>query len=493
MTTSHTVQKIAALLCVVAAGCSELADATGLGEQGVLDPPSLSTAATYTPGQPISVDFAGFGGAATDWVTLAAPAADDTVYLAYAFTGGGDMGSVTFSNGLPAGTYEARAYFDWEGTQSYTRQATTAFTVSAVAAPPITTDSTHYAVGASVVVTYSGMPGTSTDWIGIAVPSSPATSFVRYMYTNGDPGGSVTFNGLPAGTYVARSFGNDSFDLVGESVAFSIGNVVSTSQAVYSPTDSIVVDYAGLTSDPTDWIAIAPAGAAATSYLQWFYQNDTTGSGQMLFSALAPGNYEVRAFLHDGFTSAGSAAFSVASAATATITTDAPTYTDAETVTMNYTFTGDATDWVSVSVAGSPATAYLRWTYVSPTGTSQFAGLAPGNYEARLYASNEFTVVDSYAFSVTSSVGTASVTPTSTTFAASDPIVIDFAGLGGVQDWVGIAVAGSLDTEYVAYQYTTSAAGQLTFGSLPAGSYEVRGYLANSYTVGARSTFTVSP
>jgi hypothetical protein len=493
MTTNLKVRTIAALLSVVAAaGCTDLADATGIAQQNVTVTPSVTTAATYQVNEAISVDFDGFEGAATDWIALATPGSDDTAYLDYRFTTGGTAGSVTFGT-LPVGTYEARAYFNWEETQSYDRQATTTFSVVAVGVVPISTDSTHYAIGAPVTVSYSEMPATSTDWVGIAVPGTPATAWIRFLFTDGNASGEVTFNNLPAGTYVARSFRENSYDMVAESAPFTIGNVIETSQPSYVEGSPIVVNYTGLTTDPTDWIALAPAGALDGGYVAWHFQSGT-GSGQETFASLPPGNYEARAYLHNSFERAGTYAFSVVSADPPSVVTGSPTYVEGDVVTVTYDhLTGNQYDWVAVSAAGSPATSYVAWTWVDPSGTSSFSNLAAGDYEARVYADNGFTVIASYAFSVAPAGPGTTIGTTSATYAAGDTVVVNFTGLGGPSDWVGIALAGSSDTEYVAYEYTTQGSGTASFSNLPAGDYEVRGYLANSYQVAVRATFSITP
>jgi hypothetical protein len=97
------------------------------------------------------------------------------------------------------------------------------FSVTAPMGPPaadVTTTQASYTVGQTVVVNYTSLPG-PTDWIGIAVAGSPDTSYVKYMYTGGVADGQVQFTGLPAGSYEARAYKNDSF-VVADRTTFDV-------------------------------------------------------------------------------------------------------------------------------------------------------------------------------------------------------------------------------------------------------------------------------
>ena len=68
------------------------------------------------------VRYSGFCGAAQDWVAIAAVDSAPSDYVQWVYTGGARSGVLSLE-GLPAGRYVARAFFDWAGTQSYTVRA----------------------------------------------------------------------------------------------------------------------------------------------------------------------------------------------------------------------------------------------------------------------------------------------------------------------------------------------------------------------------------
>ena len=481
-----------AALMAVLAGCADIPDAFGTNQAAVSGTSIGTDKTTYQLNEPITVTFTGMSGATTDWIALANASDPDDTYLAYADTLGAVSGSHTFS-GLPAGNYELRAYFDWTGTQSFEVMARTAF---AVEAPPVgvtvAASAFHYTSGSPVTINYTGLAGTATDWVAIAQPGSPLTSFVTYQYTGGTADGSVQFAGLPNGPYVARTFNSDSYELVLESAQFAVGNIVTTSASSYSAGESISVSFAGLPVSPTNWVSVAAVGAADADFAA--YQYVSTASGQVTFGALPGGTYEARVYLNDTYELYAKATFTVLSAATPDVETDKASYVEGEIVSTSYTFSGNVRDWVGISLAGSADTSFVAYAYVDADGTSAFGGsLAAGNYEARLYSNDSFTVVASALFTVTAAAAPAAtdVTTTQATYSASDTVVVSYTSLGGSQDWIAVALAGSPDTAYVQYVYTTSADGQVSFTGLAPGSYEARAYKNDSFTVEDRTTFEV--
>jgi hypothetical protein len=444
--------------------------------------------ATYSVGQTVSVTFTNMPGATTDWIALARIVDGNQAYEAWAYTGGGNTGTVVFSgSNLPqdAGTYEARAYFDWAGTMDYTIQGrSSSFTIGAA----ISTDATSYSSGSPVVVTYNGLPGTSPDWIAVAPSGSPVTTFTRWTYTNGQPSGQVTFADVPDGTYVARSFGNDSFTLAAESPSFVVGSAVTltTSQPVYMPTNTITANWTGLTSDATNWLTVVPQGSPLTTYDEWHYTNGAT-SGSMQFAPIVtPGVYEVRAFYRDGFTLAKATTFTIANGPTVQT---AGAYNAGDVVTVTFLdMPGNYHDWISVSQAGSPATSFDAWSYTlgNVNGTRDFAALPPGNYEARAYLNDTYTILATSPFTIANG---ASVMTDNSTYTAPATVTVTWSGLpGSVTDWIDLSIAGSPDTSYTFWVYTNGAkAGSTQFTNVPAGTYEARAYASNSFNVVARS------
>src|SRR5262249_36783038 len=99
------------------------------------------------------------------------------------------------------------------------------FTVTNTGAnnPSVTASAGNYALGQTIPIAYTNMPGNQTDWVSLAVQGSPATSFVEYRYTYGSTNGSFNFPGVtPPGTYVARAYFNNSYTISATSAPFTV-------------------------------------------------------------------------------------------------------------------------------------------------------------------------------------------------------------------------------------------------------------------------------
>jgi len=143
-----------------------------------------------------------------------------------------------------------------------------------VVTPAVSTDAASYVAGATVTVTYSGLPGNQKDWVGIAAAGSANTSFVSYVYTNGQNSGTAQFVVSTPGVYVARSFTNDSFDLAAQSAVFTVCEagmcfVASLSSAQEVPTNASTATgsgsfvYVPSTHTITYYVQHTVAGASA--------------------------------------------------------------------------------------------------------------------------------------------------------------------------------------------------------------------------------------
>jgi hypothetical protein len=67
--------------------------------------------ASYAPGAPISVTFAGMSGSTSDYVSVAPAGAPNSSYLEYAYTNGAHEGTATLHAPVERGSYEVRAFF----------------------------------------------------------------------------------------------------------------------------------------------------------------------------------------------------------------------------------------------------------------------------------------------------------------------------------------------------------------------------------------------
>jgi ABC-type sulfate transport system substrate-binding protein len=376
-------------------------------------------------------------------------------------------------------------------------------TVGALTDPSVTTDSSSYAPGATITVTYAGLPGNYHDWIAIAPAGSPNTSVLAFVFTNGQTSGTATFAAPTAGSYVARAFANDDYVLLAESAAFTVstqmGATISTDHSSYSSgaNVTITVSYAGLPGNPHDWIAIAPAGSPNTSVLAFVFANGQT-SGTATFAAPAAGSYVARAFANDDYILlAESAVFTVN--AGVPISTDHSSYSSGSTITVSYAgLPGNPHDWIAIAPAGSPNTSVLAFVFTNGqiSGTATFAAPADGSYVARAFANDDYILLaESAAFTVSTPAGT-TISTDHSSYNSGSTIMVSYTGLpGNPHDWIAIAPAGSPNTSVVAFVFANGqTSGTATFVAPAAGSYVARAFANDDYILLAESAaFTVTP
>ncbi len=174
---------------------------------------------------------------------------------------------------------------------------------------------------------------------------------------------------------------------------------------------------------------------------------------------------------------------------------------------------GNAQDWIAVSKRGDPDNTYGKWEYTGgkTSGTITIpAGLAPGDYEVRVYfnwPSGGFNVQSRTTFSVGNRaqeriddivLPSNLARPTRVSYAANEAITIQYSGLpGNAQDWITVVRRGDPDHTQGLWQYTSgkrSGTFSLPNGLGP-GEYEVRVFFdwpKGGYTVQSRTTFTVT-
>jgi len=393
----QSIKNLALVVAMGLVGCGVAPD-LGSTDQNVVS----TDLSAYTAGQNIVVTYSAMSGAKSDWIAIAHPSDPATSYEAWQYTGGGTSGTMTFTApALGSGTYEARAFYDWYGTASYTiQQRSASFTFSGGAASPtLAATQSSYAFGASVPINYSGFSGSTTDWIAIYVPGAADGNYVAWQYTGAEGAGNsgqLVFTGLATGTYEARYHadwnGTHSFATFAVSPQFTIGTQTSitTDHTTYGTNQSITATYSNMPGAAGEYVAVSVAGSPASSTIQQFPTNGQM-NGSQVFSPLAMGSYEARAYNASNAIIASST-FTVGGTG---VTTDKSSYAAGDAVTVTYTgMPGNAQDWIGISVAGSGAASYVQYQYTggAMSGTAVFTGLPTGTYEARAYYNNSYTV-----------------------------------------------------------------------------------------------------
>jgi len=384
----------AALLMSVVAACG------GENATNVLARPS---AATGTPvsavvaGGQVTVTYGALPGNARDWIAIAPSGSALTTYGAWAYTGGASSGTATFQ-AIGAGTWVARAFLNDGFTLSGESDPFTVTAATMGGGATITTDATSYAAGAPVDVSFTGASGAANDWIGIAAAGTPDSTWSTYKYTGGGASGTVRFDALPSGTWVARLYFTNGSVKQAESAPFTIASSgaasVTTDKGTYAAGERVVVTYAGMSGSSTDWIALALDGSADSTWVAWVYTGGGA-SGSVSLAAPSGGRYRARAYFNDTMVKrAESAAFDVATSAPPTVTTSSSTYAAGSSVVVNFAnMKGSTGDWIGVRASTAPSTTYLDYKYTgaATSGSVTFDGLAQGTYVAAAYFDNNLT------------------------------------------------------------------------------------------------------
>jgi hypothetical protein len=264
----------------------------------------------------------------------------------------------------------------------------------------------------------------------------------------------------------------------------------------------IAVTVDGLTGNPRDWIALAPAGSALTVVDAWSYAS--TGIHEVAtFAALPPGSYVARLMANDAYALlAESAPFAVSpndATASLTLTCSASPCTRADTLTVTFTgMPGNRYDWIALVPAGAPTTSYTRavFTLGAIAGTVTFTGVASGTYVARAQAGPTYTQAgaDSGPLTVEGAPGATLGVACAPACASGQSLVVTFANMPGLRyDWLAAVRVGLSNDRYDRFAETGGAEdGTIDLGTLPPGTYTIQAFVGPTYTVAGSSTpFTV--
>ncbi len=203
--------------------------------------------------------------------------------------------------------------------------------VSQAPDPSVTVSQTTAAPGSAITVTVSNPTAHLADWVALSVVGSPNFTYVAWKYLNGST--TLPIAALPvatlqlvapptAGIYEVRLLSMGGFSRLATSspvlVAVPTPTVDVASTSV-SPGSVITVNVGNGPGHPSDWVALAMAGAPNTSYVAWKYLNGSTtvpasGLTTATLNMTAPmtgGTYEARLFAHNGFTRLGATTVTV--------------------------------------------------------------------------------------------------------------------------------------------------------------------------------------
>ena len=160
---------------------------------------------------------------------------------------------------------------------------------------------------------------------------------------------------------------------------------------------------------------------------------------------------------------------------------------------------GDEKDWIAIypKESSNDWENVLRWDWTDGfiNGSLTFERLPVGEYEARVFFQNSYTLEAKYAFTVLGSE--VAISTDKDQYGVDEEINVTFEHMfGDSEDWIAIYPKGSSNDweNVIDWEYTEGLKdGQFTFDELPLGQYEIRAFYKNSYTVEANYQFNVEP
>ena len=460
-------------------------------------PPTLTVNTTLVaPGDPVTMTLAGGDGGALDQLTLAPVGSDDGIFYYSDYVGAG-VTDRTWTVPMPstAGAYEFRLFVN---------------NARVAASPTVTVDPTVHPIPVAsslspTSVVMGGSPFTLTVTGSRFIPSSVvrwngmdrATTYVSATQLTASIGAAdiaaagaaqvMVFNPAPAGGTSSAL-----------AIAINPPPAIAVSATSVAPGGVVTATLTNGFGGPYDWLALAATGAPDTSYLQRTYVgvNLTTQTWSIPMPS-APGAYEFRLFLNDGYVRA-------ATSPTVTINAPGPGLTSISPATAP---SGSSALVLTVNGSNFAANSTVRWnggdrstTFVSDTrvtasipasdlaspGTAQVTVFTPAPGGGTSSAAT-FTIaqVPTIAVSATSVAGGTSVTATLTN------------GYGGSLDWLALAATSAPYPTYLQYTFVgngvTNRTWTVTMPTTP-GTYEFRLFLNNGYTrVATSPTVAVLP
>jgi hypothetical protein len=213
-------------------------------------------------------------------------------------------GALAITVATPAPCTGATGGFCVSGSQSLTVSgpATASLTVSPGSGPP----------GSPLTVTLSNWTEGAIGWLAVAAVGTADTVYWQWIYVQDLPGtnGTRTWNTMmpaPAGIYEVRLFQGMGFTRLASSAPFtseaSAVSVSATTGFLRGPLTVTVTNWGG---NPLDWLAVAPVGMPASTFLYWIPLGSLPGTGSTRTWATempgTPGTFEVRLFSNGGYT-----------------------------------------------------------------------------------------------------------------------------------------------------------------------------------------------
>ncbi|HEV3139970.1 MAG TPA: S8 family serine peptidase, partial [Vicinamibacterales bacterium] len=460
-------------------------------------PPVLTVNTTLVaPGDPVTMTLTGSDGGALDELTLAPVGSTDDIFY-YSDNVGAGVTDRTWTVPMPstAGAYEFRLFVN-NGRVA----ASPAVTVDPNVNPiPVATSLSPASVvvgGPSFTLTVTGSKFLSSSvvrWNG----TNKATTYVSatQLQASIDAADIAATGAAQVTVFNPAPAGGTSSAL---SLAINPPPAIAVSATSVAPGAAVTATLTNGFGGPYDWMVLASTTAPNTTYLQYTYVgvNVTTRTWSVPMPT-APGTYEFRLFLNDGYARAATSPTVTVLAPSPALSSIAPASAPASSGAFTLTVNGgsfgsnsivrwNGGDRPTTYVTDSKLTAAIPASDLAAPGTASVTVFTPapgGGTSSPL----TFTIaqVPFLAVSATTVACGASVTVTLTN------------GYGGSLDWIALAATSAPNTTYLQYTFVGNGVKNRTWTvTMPAtpGAYEFRLFLDNGYTrVATSATVTAVP
>lgn len=284
------------------------------------------------------------------------------------------------------------------------------------AAPKLTIANPSYAVGIAIKAKIADVPGNERDYVAVARAGAKPGETISTLNTGGATAKSLTLQPvMKEGDYELRLFyGSDETPVIRASVPFNVTPpapvTITLGKPSYAEGERISLTYRGLPGNERDWISVAKADAAESSYIVYEYTKGQVDGSLELRPMIEPGEFEIRVFFDDSTgdkTVRARQTFMVTPAPKVVASLDAESYEPGRPIRVSFSsMPGNDRDWFAVAKAGSADTAYVSYIYTQGNSSGEVELKAPaeaGDYEVRGYfddATGDKTVRVRVAFRV---------------------------------------------------------------------------------------------
>jgi hypothetical protein len=187
----------------------------------------------------------------------------------------------------------------------------------------------------------------------------------------------------------------------------------------------------------------------------------------------------------------------------ATVTTNSSSYTFGQTVSISFgNLPGNDYDWIGIAPQGAANEIYSWFQYSFGATSGTFVPLSedtlpPGTYVARAFKNDSYEKIGESASFTVGAMGDlpATVNTGKQGYTGLEAVGITFGAFADSgADWVGAYRPSGSMMSVDTWTYTNGTSGSASLANLYAGSWEIRAFANDSYTLKGRSpTFTVTP